>query len=266
MGSHLLIALLSSVGQQAFYEQALACLGAKVQCKRRLVVKYSPLAVPEFLVNQSLSAAAMELYLSRLYRQDPLLRLVCGGEVPPVTTFAAQRSCNQYAAFFKSSGIFDELVLFLRAPGGTFIAFCFDRAKRLVTTQEQLALQRMAPLIAHLHALHCRILYLEHRHSIKNAIEAMLSRFCADYALSRRERQIVEKTMLGYCTQGIAEKLQLSTGTVKNYKHRLYQKLDITGEREIFSLFMAYLLGHLAFDDWPANKVLHGLSIANWHK
>jgi len=246
MGSHPLTALLSSVGQQAFYEQALHLLGAKVQCKRRLVVKYSKVAVPELLVNQSLGAAAMELYLSRLYRQDPLLRLVRGGEVPPVTTFAAQRSCNQYTQFFKTSGIFDELVLFLRAPNDAFIAFCFDRAKRLVTPQEQLALQRMAPLIAHLHALHCRILYLEHSHSLKNAIEAMLSRFCADYALSRRERQIVEKTMLGYCTQGIAEKLQLSAGTVKNYKHRLYQKLDITSEREIFSLFMAHLFGSIS--------------------
>jgi DNA-binding CsgD family transcriptional regulator len=58
-------------------------------------------------------------------------------------------------------------------------------------------------------------------------------------ALTRREQEIVELMLQGYPTKSIAEKLDLSRGTVKNYRQRIYDKLDITTEREIFLSFIA---------------------------
>lgn len=57
--------------------------------------------------------------------------------------------------------------------------------------------------------------------------------------LTRREQDIVEMILQGYPTTLIAERLGLSRGTVKNYRQRIYQKLDITTEREIFLSFIA---------------------------
>ncbi|GIK95918.1 MAG: hypothetical protein BroJett029_01270 [Alphaproteobacteria bacterium] len=52
--------------------------------------------------------------------------------------------------------------------------------------------------------------------------------------LTRREQQIVGLILQGYPTDGIARKLGIGRGTVKNHRRRLYLKLDITSERELF--------------------------------
>ena len=52
--------------------------------------------------------------------------------------------------------------------------------------------------------------------------------------LTRREQQIVDLILQGYPTDGIARKLGIGRGTVKNHRRRLYLKLDITSERELF--------------------------------
>ncbi len=57
--------------------------------------------------------------------------------------------------------------------------------------------------------------------------------------LTLREQEIVELILQGHPTKSIADKLRLSRGTIKNYRQRLYDKLDITTEREIFLAFIA---------------------------
>jgi len=52
--------------------------------------------------------------------------------------------------------------------------------------------------------------------------------------LTKREADIVELTLKGHPIIEIARKLGISRGTVKNYRHRIYEKLDITTERELF--------------------------------
>ncbi|MEX2649343.1 MAG: LuxR C-terminal-related transcriptional regulator [Alphaproteobacteria bacterium] len=59
--------------------------------------------------------------------------------------------------------------------------------------------------------------------------------------LTRRETQIARLILTGYPTDAIAKALGIGRGTVKNHRRRLYDKLDITTERELFSLFLAYL-------------------------
>lgn len=58
--------------------------------------------------------------------------------------------------------------------------------------------------------------------------------------LTRREADIVRLALAGYPPSEIARQLGLSPGTVRNYRHRLYAKLDITTERELMSLFLKH--------------------------
>ena len=64
-----------------------------------------------------------------------------------------------------------------------------------------------------------------------------------DMGLTPRERQVVELILKGYPTSLIAEKFSLSRGTVKNHRRRIYDKLDITTERELFLMYIEAALG-----------------------
>jgi DNA-binding CsgD family transcriptional regulator len=64
--------------------------------------------------------------------------------------------------------------------------------------------------------------------------------------LTPRERDIVQLTLAGYPIISIAEKLNLAVGSVKNHRTRIFRKLDITTERELF-------LVHRAADEAAVN-------------
>lgn len=72
--------------------------------------------------------------------------------------------------------------------------------------------------------------------------EAALEAFCGDHSLTPREAEIVRLSFLGLPNAAIAKQLGVSVGTVKNHRWRLYYKLDITTERELFHLFISTLL------------------------
>jgi DNA-binding CsgD family transcriptional regulator len=75
------------------------------------------------------------------------------------------------------------------------------------------------------------------------AVHTALSPFRWLDPLTQRERQIVMLTLEGHPIASIAKRLGLQCGTVKNHRLRLYQKLDITTERELFLTHMRHLQG-----------------------
>ena len=58
--------------------------------------------------------------------------------------------------------------------------------------------------------------------------------------LSLRERELVQLILAGHPTANIAERLGITVGTVKNHRRRIYEKLDITTERELFLQFFQH--------------------------
>lgn len=70
--------------------------------------------------------------------------------------------------------------------------------------------------------------------SLDRSVDCFRSR----WALTDREVDIVRLIVLGHGNAAIAERLGIGVGTVKNHRYRLYGKLDITTERELFSMFL----------------------------
>ena len=87
---------------------------------------------------------------------------------------------------------------------------------------------------------------------VRMNIQKALSQFQHRYNLTPRERDIVDLVLQGYPNSKIAVKLGIATGTVRNHRYRLYYKLDITTERELFYTFIDLLLGR---NGATANKV-----------
>ena len=52
--------------------------------------------------------------------------------------------------------------------------------------------------------------------------------------------QTVQLILAGHPTANIAERLGITVGTVKNHRRRIYEKLDITTERELFLQFFQH--------------------------
>ncbi|KIC09026.1 hypothetical protein RA19_17195 [Leisingera sp. ANG-M1] len=57
--------------------------------------------------------------------------------------------------------------------------------------------------------------------------------------LTPRERDIAALILQGHGNSAIADMLGLSVGNIKNHKRRIYAKLDITAERELFLHYFA---------------------------
>ena len=62
--------------------------------------------------------------------------------------------------------------------------------------------------------------------------------------LTRREREVIELVLLGHSTRLVAEKLQISTETVKLHRKHAYAKLDISSQAELFYLFVDAIASH----------------------
>ena len=75
-----------------------------------------------------------------------------------------------------------------------------------------------------------------------DSFEHTMQLFGDRHHMTKRERDIVQLVVRGYPNDLIAKKLGISTGTVRNYRHRLYYKLDITTERELFYMFLSNVL------------------------
>ena len=90
--------------------------------------------------------------------------------------------------------------------------------------------------------------YLQQRIRPRNSIsvenyKVIIHRALEQYSLSDRERDVVFLSLLGYPNSLIAKKLTISSGTVKNHKYSIYNKLDITSERELFNLVLKNIVG-----------------------
>lgn len=75
-------------------------------------------------------------------------------------------------------------------------------------------------------------------------LNALSKEFLHD-VLTPRERDIVMWIVRGASSQDIALELELSEGTIKNHRKRLYKKLGIFSERELLALYIRHISQHL---------------------
>lgn len=105
---------------------------------------------------------------------------------------------------------------------GAILSFC-----KIDLDDEQYLLQRIRPR---------NVLSNE---KYRNLIDGAI----AHGTLSLREQDVIFLSMLGYPNSLIAKKLSISNGTVKNHKYSIYNKLDITSERELFNQILRNIVG-----------------------
>jgi DNA-binding CsgD family transcriptional regulator len=329
--------LVSAIGTDTFYDTLSRFFARAFNCNKRLVMRYSIYDRPAFVVNHFMTEQAVTLYLSGLYRIDPILDLARKGREPKVASLRSPGELltideHYLSELFKMAFITDELALLLPTPGGVTIAVCCERDSASFSRAEIAHAEAMLPAVVSIHLRHLdevmlrasrklpdhrpgpltggaylildvngqhvfasagwekcfsndagllekvkntrvsgqnflhlgsnRILHWEEcANNISIAPDGLLIRleelgegpisqpnrnmidhFCRRHQLTQRESDIVNLILQGLSNSKIAERLKISSGTVKNHRWRLYYKLDITTERELLLLFLSDIL------------------------
>lgn len=110
----------------------------------------------------------------------------------------------------------------------------------VVAAATRLGSALVAPIGSFPYAPEGRLVVLGPGQARDRSVEEALESFGSGI-LSRRESQIARLVFAGYGGCHIADALGISEGTVKNIRKRLYYKMDVTSERELFALFLEHL-------------------------
>ena len=73
------------------------------------------------------------------------------------------------------------------------------------------------------------------------AREAAIEDFAASYRLSPRETEVLGHLLSGRSAPAIAEKMVITTGTVKTHLVHIYKKMDVGGRQDVVDRFEAML-------------------------
>ncbi len=253
-----------SVGMPHFYETLLAVIGTLVSGEFESITVYSKRTRPQLLHFEGTPqtghhhdvAEIASLYNSAFFRFDPYFRYwreICAPGVVPLYEIPDLLSRDELyvTSYMPAMQMADDVVIFLPVPADRAIALGRERSWRY-ETEEIDRIKLLYPLLAGLNDAHLRAASTATgvEPCLKNDSEypapppldfgAAVDAFTSS-GFTPREREIVRLLLAGFPNSFIARKLEIGIGTVRNHRKRLYTKLDVTSEREIFSLFIGYL-------------------------
>jgi DNA-binding CsgD family transcriptional regulator len=244
-----------SVGEPRFYAELLPFLGKQLKADLSMVMCYSRRNKPEYLIHEGLRAEHMELYLRGLYRVDPIYRWCRSRRGRGVKNLAcvstpAERAGDYFNIFLRLTGMADDLVVLLPVDGDASVGIVYER-RTPFSVAEVAEMRTLYPLIESLHRVHQKAIRKGPGAQAREAEpiaaglrpidhKAVLGSFLRQ-ELTPRERDIVHLMLMGYPNIKIAERLEISLNTIKNHKKRMYVKLNITTERELFLAFVNFL-------------------------
>ncbi len=239
---------IAATGTDDHIDRLIDLIGADVPHDLVTVTRYSATKIPEFVKHRRFSDEMVERYLSTYYVFDPFYacwrrerRL---GIVPLRTLADDEVKRGQYIAeFLAQSEICDEVGILLADGGDWCLGIFLDRSTRPFRDGEIALLNDRFQVFASLHALDIKSRGANFLRTPApagpGASPRREPRIPAGLwpELTPRERELVQLVLAGHPTAAIAKRLGITVGTAKNHRRRIYEKLDITTERELFLQF-----------------------------
>ena len=240
---------IAGVGSATHVDSLVDLIGTLVKHDRVTVVRYSATQRPEFVSYRNYSSEMVRKYLDTYYVHDPFYAHWRKNQKPGIFTLrnTEQQKRGPYISeFLGESVITDEVGVLLSDGGDWCMGIFLDRSAGKFSRNETAKLEDRLNVFAALHALDIQARSPNFRRTAqptlpgaqpdeKRNAEIPVSLWPS---LSDREREVVQLALSGYPTQRIAKKLGIAPGTVKNHRRRIYDKLDITTERELFLQFI----------------------------
>jgi DNA-binding CsgD family transcriptional regulator len=247
----LLAEAIAATGTEEHVDRLIDVIGSVVAHDLVTVTRYSQTSKPEFVKHRRFSDEMVRQYLESYYVYDPFYarwREKRQLGIVPLKHLADDdlKRGKYIAEFLAQSEICDEVGILLEDGGDWCLGIFLDRARQPYRESEIALLTQRLPVFTALHALDIRS-----RRPGFTRTDAPLGKGSAPQRepripgglwpeLSLREKELAQLILSGHPTATIAERLGITIGTVKNHRRRMYEKLDITTEREMFLQFFQY--------------------------
>jgi DNA-binding CsgD family transcriptional regulator len=240
---------IAGIGEPDHLERLTDAIAAVLPYDLVTVTRYSATEAPRFLSHRNFSDALARQYQEVYFVYDPFgayWRETRKPGVVPLQSFASRelKRGRYIKEFLASSVICDEVGVLLEDGGDWCLGIFLDRARTPFRSQEIERLGRLFGVFEALHLAHRRVAEPPSAPpaAVTVTTEARDSALPASLwpELSVRERELATLILAGHPSATIAERLGITPGTVKNHRRRIYAKLDITTERELFLQFFQY--------------------------
>ncbi|WP_264210181.1 helix-turn-helix transcriptional regulator [Leisingera thetidis] len=196
------------------------------------------------------SASTIKPYLDFAYFLDPFFNLfqtgigdsvVTLGECAPDDFLASE----YFRTFYADTGLFDETSVFVAFESGAAVVISLGSREEgfRLGADQRAALAALLPCIAALCRRHWPALdpdSLAGSGRMGQHLRKSFDRF-ASSVLSGREAEIAQLILKGHSSKSIARVLGNSPETVKVHRKRIHNKLGISSQGELFSLFLEAL-------------------------
>ena len=215
------------------------------------MTRYSATQTPEFVKHRRFSDEMVRRYLASYYVFDPFYaswRRERRLGIMPLKRFADDEAKRgQYiAGFLAQSEICDEVGIMLADGGDWCLGIFLDRSTSAFKDSEIALLDERLPVFEALHALDIKARgpgFFRTSAPTGPAPHPGRSR-PSRRACGRNCQPARARTGAAHPRRpsdgDIAERLGITVGTVKNHRRRIYEKLDITTERELFLQFFQH--------------------------
>jgi DNA-binding CsgD family transcriptional regulator len=156
------------------------------------------------------------------------------------------KESEYFRTWYHECGFQDECGLLIKLNHGSInLALGMTDGSRRFSKRQVGKLEDVFPAIEALLRKHWASPATSHpeQPDFRQRLQQALGAFGAS-VLTRREREVIELVLLGHSTRLVAEKLGISTETVKLHRKHAYAKLDISSQAELFYLFVDAIASH----------------------
>lgn len=195
------------------------------------------------------------MYQAGPYLLDPFYQAYRNGIEPGlyrIKQLAPDRfyQSEYFRSYYVQTGLKEEIGYLLDVPGGIMIVISLMRTKASPTfsEREMALLHGVEPVVRALANRHW--FSLEHGWSGGHwypgmtALETQIDNAFQDFSrsiLTPRECEVVGMVLRGHSSDSISQQLGIAQGTVKIHRKNIYNKLRISSQSELFSLFISSL-------------------------
>ncbi len=157
---------------------------------------------------------------------------------------AGFRDGEYYRSWYRNCGYQDEAGYLIATGQDEFVNIALGRTRPRARFGERdlAALEEVRPAIQALCQRHwSRPARTTGRTHLREQLHAALESFGSSL-LTEREAQVIKLVLHGHSTRTLAEKLSISTETVKLHRKHAYAKLEVRSQAELFYLFLDSLM------------------------